>query len=83
MMVCIVISHEYGLWAMLVCDKPGRLQETDHGGSDQLVMLMLHLPKDMTEKKNKGWVLGRDGGWQQKQHTANRHWAPAVCQALC
>lgn len=71
-MVCAVISHEYRLWAMLVCNEPGRFQETDQGGSDQLVML--HLPKDVTEKRNKRWVLRRGGEWQQRQHTANSHW---------
>lgn len=70
MMVCVVISHECGLWTMPVCNEPGHLQETDQGGSDQLVMS--HLPKDMTEKGNKGWILGRDGGWQQRRHTAVR-----------
>lgn len=80
MTACVVISHEYELWAMLVCNEPGCVQETDQGGSDQLAMF--HLPEDMTEKRKEEWVLGRGGGWQQKQHTANSHWAPAPCQAL-
>lgn len=75
-----VISHEYGLWAILVCNEPGCVQETDQGGSDQLGMF--HLPKGMTEKSKEEWVLKRDVGWWQRQCTANSHWALASSQAL-
>lgn len=49
-MACVVILHEYGLQAMLICNEPGHLQETDQSGSDQLVILHL------TEKRE---FLGR------------------------
>lgn len=65
---------------MLVCNESGCWQERDQGRLNQLEML--HLPKDMTEKRNKGWVLRRDGGWWQREHLAISPWAPALCQAL-
>ena len=57
---CAGVSHADGLWALWFAVTVDRSAGDRPGGSDQLVMLCL--PKDMTEKRKEDWDLRKDGG---------------------